>query len=75
MQRPFFGHLIVKAIKNGEWLPISYLYDKFEQNGSINGRHTFKGHCGLCILLKNITLVSVSVLMKIKSLMKIAATV
>ena len=75
MQRPFFGHLIVKAIKNGEWLPISYLYNKFEQNGSINGRHTFKGLCGLFISLKNITLVSVSVLMKIKSLMKIAATV
>ena len=49
MQRPFFGHLIVKAIKNGEWLPISYLYDKFEQNGSINGQDTFKGRCGLCL--------------------------
>ena len=35
--------------RNSELLPRSYLHAKFEQNRSINGRDSFKGHCGLCL--------------------------
>ena len=38
-----------RTAPNHQPRPISYLYAKFEQNGFINTKVTFKGCCGLCL--------------------------